>query len=658
MRLELSDSETSLAAWRITADSLPSMLFSARPDASIEFVNRRWLDFTGYEPNSAANDGWRSLIHPDDVERFIKMWQDSQDTGNDLSVELQMRKTDGTYSWVLISAAPLRDRAAKVIRWYGDVVDIDFQKLVAKALREREAMLKDSERRFLALAEAIPVICWTADASGWIDWYNHRWHEYTGQTLEEAAGWGWQSAHHPDDFLEVMRKWPHSIATGEPFEMDFRIRRRDGVFRWFLTRAEPLRDETGKVVRWYGSQVDIDAQKQSLERMKRLAEAVQDIFLPKMLPQRPNLRLDAVYFASDRDASIGGDWFDAFELPDGRLAFSIGDVAGHGLEASMVVGRVRQAIFTMAFRGDDSIAILKETNRILNHQEPGIVVTALVGFVNQTHTVMRYASAGHPPPLIAYRNDELAVALPCGGLPLGVDFELDLVEHIVPIHRDAVVALYTDGITEFSRDLIATEDKLRTAVALLVGDVTIARPALAIKEIVFNDSPTTDDAALLIMQFSSGATQTLRSDSRAREKTWRFHSSDAYSAHAARKEIIAYLHGNAADPDQVFTGELILGEILANTVKHAPGLVEIRIDWLTEKPVLTVRDTGPGLASFSRDLPKNALDDHGRGIFLIKALAEEASATTSPGQGTELRAILPILRRTTSSAPKSEAPPN
>ena len=93
---------------------------------------------------------------------------------------------------------------------------------------EDELIARKSERQFQGLAEGLPVICWTADATGSFDWYNHRWYEFTGQTPEEAVGWGWQAMHHPDDFLDVMRKWPHSIATGEPFEMEFRLRRRDG----------------------------------------------------------------------------------------------------------------------------------------------------------------------------------------------------------------------------------------------------------------------------------------------------------------------------------------------------------------------------------------------------------------------------------------------
>jgi len=646
MDVETLDSNADFAAWRHTADTLPSMLFTARPDGTIEFVNRRWIDFLGLGAAPPGNDHWRDIAHPDDLKVAARQWLHSVRTGEELAVELRVRKADGSYVWVYAGAAPMRDRDGAVVRWYGSIFDIDASKRAHRTLREREAMLADSERRFRVLAEAIPVICWTADAGGWLDWYNQRWFEFTGQLPEEAAGWGWQAAHHPDDFLEVMRKWPHSIATGEPFEMEFRLRRHDGVFHWFLNRAEPLRDANGRIVRWYGSNVDIDAQKKAFERTKRIAETLQDVFLPKELPQRANLRLDAVYLPAEKDALVGGDWFDAFEMPDGRLGFSIGDVTGHGLQASVIVGRLRQAIFTLAFQLQDPAQILEATDRILRHQEPDTMVTALVGFIDASQTVMTYASAGHPPPIVANRNEETKTLAAHGELPLGIGSGLSLSTHTVAIEPDTVIALYTDGMIEFSRDVITAEAKLRAAVALIVGNTTIARPALAVQEIVFDDVSTRDDAALLLLQFSTVERDSLADKPDALEKTWRFHSSDAFTAHSSRHEIMAYLRRMAAVPSEVFTGELILGEILANTVEHAPGLVEVHIDWTGEKPAVTIRDTGPGLRALDGALPSDLMAEGGRGIFLIKALAEKATVKPSPGYGTEIRAILPISRKT------------
>ncbi|MFN2527294.1 MAG: PAS domain-containing protein [Candidatus Baltobacteraceae bacterium] len=624
------------SAWRTAADALPTMVFTARPDGGVEWLNSRWRQFTGLDPSVALDDAWQSIVHPDDLPDLIERWTHSIASGEDFHAEARVRRDDNTYFWVLSSASAQRGADGSITRWYGTALNVDYHKQI-------EYQLKDSERKFRALADAIPVICWTADEKGWIDWYNQRWYGFTGQTLEEAQGWGWQAAHHPDDFPEVMKAWPHSIATGEPFEMEFRLRGNDGLFHWFFTRVEPLRDETGRVVRWYGSNVDVNAQKEALERTKRVAQTLQEVFLLKELPRPRGIRLDAVYLPAERDALVGGDWFDAFELPDGRFVFSIGDVAGHGLDASIIVGRLRQAIFTLAFQFNDPARILKELDGLLSHQEPDLLVTGLVGFIDTSRAELRYATAGHPPPMIAYPGEKMARVLEGGDPPLGMRYEPALRTFIAPISQDAVLAVYTDGITEFDRDVIAAEKKLQTALALMVGNRTIARPATAVQELVFDQKPTRDDAALLFMQFSDvdATVPTLRP---ALEKSWRFHSSDAHSARKARMEIAAYLRHHVRHDDELFESELIIGEILANTVEHAPGLVEVELDWLKERPEICVRDTGPGLTRLTANLPENPLDEDGRGIYLIKTLAHDASVRQIAGYGTELRVTLPLKR--------------
>jgi PAS domain S-box-containing protein len=633
------------ADWESAADVLPLVVFSLRPDGTIEFVNRRLTEVSGHPASTLVGCGWRALVHADDLPRVTAAAVRAALGGRRFALECRFRCRGGCFVWMSAEAAPQFDAAGRIARWYGAAIEVESRKSAERALHATQVELEDSQARFHALAEAIPVMCFTADASGWIDWYNHRWYDFTRQTPEEALGWGWQAAHHPDDFLEVMRRWPLSIATGEPFEMEFRLRRHDGRYHWFLSRIEPLRDRDGNVIRWYGSNVDIDAQKRVLERTKRVAETLQDVFLPARMPSVPGLRFDAVYLPAEHDALVGGDWYDAFELPDGRIVFSIGDVAGHGLEASMSVGRLRQAIYTLAFSTTDPGTILTRVCEMLEYQEPGTIVTALVGTIDPAHREIAYASAGHPPPLVAYRNDDAARMQPLGGPPLGTGLGHTWITHRFPLRPDAVVAVFTDGMIEFSRDIVAAENRLRAAVALFVGDTAIARPARAIQQVVFDEYGARDDAALLLMQFSHVDVAALRADPQALQKAWRFHSSDAYSAHAARREIMAFLRGIAAGAEQLFACELVLGEILANTVEHAPGLVEVTIDWSARKPVVCVRDTGPGLAQFAVRLPDDPLSEDGRGMYLIHALADSVSVKQAAGYGTEIQVRLPLRRR-------------
>jgi len=118
------------------------------------------------------------------------------------------------------------------------------------------------------VVDRIPAFTWSAHADGSVEFVNQRWREYAGLSPEESQGWGWQVAIHPEDLPSLMRRWRELLIAGEPGEIEARMRRHDGIFRWFLIRFEPFRDETGKVVMWYGVSADIEDLKQSQERLR------------------------------------------------------------------------------------------------------------------------------------------------------------------------------------------------------------------------------------------------------------------------------------------------------------------------------------------------------------------------------------------------------
>jgi len=147
--------------------------------------------------------------------------------------------------------------------------------VLAREIRRRrraEAALRESVGLFRSLADAIPQLCWMANGDGWIFWYNQRWYEYTGTTPGQLEGWGWESVHDPAVLPEVVRRWQASIATGQPFDMVFPLRGKDGTFRPFLTRVMPVADPAGKVQRWFGTNTDISDRIRAEEERQRVVE--------------------------------------------------------------------------------------------------------------------------------------------------------------------------------------------------------------------------------------------------------------------------------------------------------------------------------------------------------------------------------------------------
>jgi PAS domain S-box-containing protein len=256
---------------RIVIDTIPAMVWAARLDGSAEFLNQRWLEYTGLSRDQALDWGWTAAIHPDDIDSLQDSWSAMLASGAAGEVEARMRRADGEYRWYLFRAVPLRDRSGRIVKWCGTNTDIEHRRQAEVALR--------------AAIDSIPALVWISLPGGANDFHNQRLRSYTHLSPEEMRGDGWQKMLHPGDLAANVDKWRVAVTTGASFESEGRLRRFDGEYRWFLTRAEPLRDERGNIVKWYGTNIDIDDRKQmeqalrgNEQRLRDYAETASDWF--------------------------------------------------------------------------------------------------------------------------------------------------------------------------------------------------------------------------------------------------------------------------------------------------------------------------------------------------------------------------------------------
>jgi PAS domain S-box-containing protein len=337
--------------------------------------------------NPAMMNLFPDLLETGTAHPLLKDWTsilESKSSGKSMTRDVEVR--DRVYSQTIVYHAE-----TGTIRIYS--ADITERKLAEEALRESEA-------QFRTLADTIPHLCWMANADGWIFWYNNRWYEYTGTTPEQMEGWGWQKVHDPETLPKVLEQWQSSIATGTPFNMVFPLLGADGVFRPFLTQVMPVRDQNGKIVRWFGTNTDITEQKRSEEELEKLvdertaelveknAQLVDEITerkraeealrlagnynrnlleasLDPLVTIGPDGKITDVNAATEtvtgysRDRLIGTDFSDYFTEPEEARAgyqqvFREGAVRDYPLEVRHKDGRITPVLYNASVYKDDS----------------------------------------------------------------------------------------------------------------------------------------------------------------------------------------------------------------------------------------------------------------------------------------------------------------
>jgi PAS domain S-box-containing protein len=229
-------------------DELPGLVWTALPNGHVDFVSRPWCEYTGLGVGELLGAGWQRAIHPEDLPDLLKQWQSVLSIGEMSSMEARLRRFDGGYHWFTFRVRPLIDRSGEIVKWLGLNVDIE----------DRERSARASEGLYRSITDTIPAMIFFMAPTGELESANQHVLEYVGTTLEELKGWKSGNLVHPDDYASVIAAWDRSTATGEPYDMEQRMRRADGVYRWFHVRGMPRRDVRGNIVRWYMIETDID----------------------------------------------------------------------------------------------------------------------------------------------------------------------------------------------------------------------------------------------------------------------------------------------------------------------------------------------------------------------------------------------------------------
>jgi PAS domain S-box-containing protein len=236
-------------------DTIQIPVASYTAEARRDFVNAAWKQYTGLSDEAALGTEWSVVAHPDHIATGEKMWRDAFATGEPWHTEERVRRADGQYRWFAIDRVAARDDNGKIIKWYGTAYDIEDRKRAEDALRESEYKLRQ-------IIDTIPAHVVRYQPDGAADFMNQTFSEFLG------PGVGFDnlsSVVHPEDYPKRSRDWDTHVAAAEPYDIEMRLRRADGVYRWHRSRRVPLRDANGAIVNWYGAGHDIDDQKRAEE---------------------------------------------------------------------------------------------------------------------------------------------------------------------------------------------------------------------------------------------------------------------------------------------------------------------------------------------------------------------------------------------------------
>jgi PAS domain S-box-containing protein len=639
------------------ADSVPQIICTAGPTGKIDYFNRRWFEFTGLgEAQTFENDGWLQAFHPDDRVAVESGWQAAQ-VGRDFSVEARICSQTGEYYWFLERAVAVRAQDGSVVRFFATATDINDRKrleegerflsyvseVLASTLDGREVLQKITELCVPEFADWCQVQSLSPEDELVVEAVRHcdpelnrRLENLVGrsvivrnaffgspQVLRQAQS---RALDHEATLRVVRENVPDpedraiyeeaGLGTALIVPMVAHGRTRGTLH---LVNIDPASRRSGltlEVAEELAHRAALAIDNSRLyEAEQRVASTLQRALLPAHLPSHPRVELSFAYRPADRESRVGGDWYDAFAISDGKMAISIGDVGGHGLEASVAMNAARQALRLSALEGLSPARTLRRANTALMLNEEHPLITAIHGILDIERSTFRYSCAGHPPPAVAPLSG-VARYIAGGGIPMGVERDTMFPTREVKLEPYATLLLYTDGLIEFDRNIERESGRLLEALTERVHDTSSDGAGRLLRHVLNNRQ--LDDIAVLSATILPAQPETVELKLPAAP----------LSAAIARRFVSRYARVAQLEPERTFDLVLAVGEAVANAVEHAyrgaAGDFILRLSTSEGKIRGEVRDLG----TWREGRPS---PERGRGLAILRATTRRLELNRTSG---------------------------
>lgn len=398
-----------------------------------------------------------------------------------------------------------------------------------------------------------------------------------------------------------------SNVVWEPLVVDVRTL---GVIVLASSADLPPSDQVGKLAATVVAA--LIAQNERLEHHKHLSDRLQRAMLPQNLVELSDGWLDVAYSPASRESDVGGDWYDAFELSNGRVGISIGDETGHGLEAAVAMSEIRQALRSAAATSKSTTDILNTVDEIIASREIGMATAIFVVYDRTTH-VLQFAAAGHPHPALVTASGH-AYLLPAGGTLLGLGLNSASQQYTVTLSPGATLVLYTDGLVECNRDIVAGEADLVAMLETLALEGQLH--AQVLHDRIVGDGPLDDCATLLLHRDESA--------NPGRERY--VFTAEPSLARIARDAVRHYALRCGVPESATFDILIASGEGVANAIEHGSQVdgttFTIEIAHEENRIVLEIENVGHWRVSAADDV-------RGRGLAIMRAYASTFQVASS-----------------------------